>query len=131
MTQHTGAPLTIQAIIDAGACEEQVELYRQWIAANPGADLAALTEADFVSLDAHGMDLSWGQDRGYLTLDGTITGQDGTVYKYKSGKLHSDVGPAVVKPNGKVAWYRDGSKIRKSEAPGDVKAVCPPKSVKP
>lgn len=48
----------------------------------------------------------------YPTFSGVLKDVDGVIYHCKDGELHREDGPAVIEPNGSLAWFFNGKPHR-------------------
>ena len=96
--------ITVELLEQNDACEEQIELFKQFI----GDTLGIEATNEIIGLAAKfNLDVAWAIKKFNLDFSGTIENSNGTRYWYQNGKRHRLDGPAIEAHSGYKAWYQD------------------------
>ena len=101
--------ITVELLEQNDACEEQIELFKQFI----GDTLGIEATNEIIGLAAKfNLDVAWAIKKFNLDFSGTIENSDGSKHWYQNGKYHRFDGPAIEYSNGYKHWYQNGKRHR-------------------
>ena len=101
--------ITVELLEQNDACEEQIELFKQFI----GDTLGIEATNEIIGLAAKfNLDVAWAIKKFNLDFSGTVENSNGTRYWYQNGKHHRLDGPAIEYSNGYKHWYQNGKRHR-------------------